>query len=236
MDNLLIVAASSDLSKSYIDHIQNDLINIDAIVREPNKLKNKENFENIYTLDLNDLNKLSKFKLTKKYSQIIFFQGIDIIKPFHLYNYDDIIKSFNINLLSVILLLKSIISNKNILNFSSIVIITSISGITKGSPGHSLYSSSKAGLLGLIKSLSIELSKRKVRINCISPGLIKTESLFQKNKKNLSDSQLKDYKKKYPLGIGKVDSLNDMIKFLLNKSSYWITGQNFIVDGGNSNV
>ena len=161
MDKILIVAASSDLGKSYINFIKNDTVLIDVIVRNPSKLENLEKFNNIYTFDLVELDLLSKLKLSSKYSQIIFFQGVDIIKPFNLYNINDITKTFNINVISIILLLNNLLSNKNITKAASIVIISSISGVSKGTPGHVVYSSSKAALLGLVKSLSLELSKRK---------------------------------------------------------------------------
>jgi NAD(P)-dependent dehydrogenase (short-subunit alcohol dehydrogenase family) len=238
MNRLLIIAGNSDLSKSYIESIKNDKLKIDVIVRDSSKLTDGfvKIIDEIYEFDLNDLEKLYSFSSIFKYNQIIFFQGIDIIKPFHLYDFEDVSQIFNINLLSVILLLKILISNKYLHKETSIVIISSISGVTKGNAGHVLYSSSKAALVGLVKSLSLELSRRKIRINCISPGLIQTNSLFSKNTQILSDNENLAYKNKYPLGLGELDSLNGAIKFLLGDSSKWITGQNFIVDGGNSNV
>lgn len=238
MNRILIIAASSDLSISYLESIKNDKLDIDVIVRDSSRIP--ENIisiiDEIYEFDLNDLESLNKFISTSKYSQIIFFQGIDIIKPFQLYNINDISQTFNVNVLSIISLLNILISKKYLLKEASIVIISSISGVTKGTPGHVLYSSSKAALIGLVKSLSLELSRRNIRINCISPGLIATESLFAKNNQILSNEEKLAYDSKYPLGIGKLDSLNGTIKFLLGTSSKWITGQNLIVDGGNSNV
>ena len=238
MNRMLVIAASSDLSLSYLEFIKNDNLDIDVIVRDSSKIP--ENIlsiiDKIHEFDLNNLESLNKFTSTSKYSQIIFFQGIDIIKPFQFYNINDISQTFNINVLSIISLLKILISKKYILKEASIVIISSISGVTKGTPGHVLYSSSKAALIGLVKSLSLELSRRNIRINCISPGLIETESLFAKNNQILSNEEKLAYDSKYPLGIGELDSLNGTIKFLLGTSSKWITGQNLIVDGGNSNV
>lgn len=238
MNRMLIIAASSDLSISYLESIKNDKLDIDVIVRDSSRIP--ENIlsiiDEIYEFDLNDLESLNKFISTSKYSQIIFFQGIDIIKPFQLYNINDISQTFNVNVLSIISLLNILIAKKYLLKEASIVIISSISGITKGTPGHVLYSSSKAALIGLVKSLSLELSRRSIRINCISPGLIQTESLFAKNNQILSNEEKLAYNSKYPLGLGKLDSLNGTIKFLLGTSSKWITGQNLIVDGGNSNV
>ena len=238
MNRMLIIAASSDLSISYLESIKNDKLDIDVIVRDSSRIPENilSMIDEIYEFDLNDLESLNRFISTSKYSQIIFFQGIDIIKPFQLYNINDISQTFNVNVLSIISLLNILISKKYLLKEASIVIISSISGITKGTPGHVLYSSSKAALIGLIKSLSLELSRRSIRINCISPGLIQTESLFAKNNQILSNEEKLAYDSKYPLGLGKLDSLNGTIKFLLGTSSKWITGQNLIVDGGNSNV
>ena len=238
MNRMLIIAASSDLSISYLESIKNDELDIDVIVRDSSRIPESilSIIDEIHEFDLNDLESLYKFISTSKYSQIIFFQGIDIIKPFQLYNINDISQTFNVNVLSIILLINILISKKYLLKEASIVIISSISGVTKGTPGHVLYSSSKAALIGLVKSLSLELSRRNIRINCISPGLIETESLFAKNNQILSNEEKLAYDSKYPLGIGKLDSLNGTIKFLLGTSSKWITGQNLIVDGGNSNV
>lgn len=235
---MLIIAASSDLSISYLESIKNDKLDIDVIVRDSSRIPENilSMIDEIYEFDLNDLESLHRFISTSKYSQIIFFQGIDIIKPFQLYNINDISQTFNVNVLSIISLLNILIAKKYLLKEASIVIISSISGITKGTPGHVLYSSSKAALIGLVKSLSLELSRRSIRINCISPGLIQTESLFAKNNQILSNEEKLAYDSKYPLGLGKLDSLNGTIKFLLGTSSKWITGQNLIVDGGNSNV
>ena len=235
---MLIIAASSDLSKSYLEYIKNDKLDIDVIVRDPSKIDEqiRPMIDKIFEFDLNDIVNLNKFSSNSKYSQIIFFQGIDIIKPFQLYNIDDISKTFNVNVLSIISLLNTLISKKYLLKEASIVIISSISGVTKGSAGHVLYSSSKAALIGLVKSLSLELSRRGIRINCICPGLIQTESLFAKNNQILSSKEKLAYESKYPLGLGKINSINGAIKFLLGTSSKWITGQNFIIDGGTSNV
>lgn len=238
MDRILIVGASSDLSKSYIDYIFNSEITIDILVRDLSKFSKKilNRFNKIYEYDLNQIEKLESFKTENKYSQIIFFQGIDIIKPFHLFKSSDINNIFNINLISTISILKKLVSNKNLLKNSSVVIISSISGTTKGTPGHVIYSSSKSALIGLVKSLSLELSKRKIRINLISPGLIKTNNLYAKNSKLINAQEKEIYESKYPLGLGEKDTLNGIINFLLNENSNWITGQNIIVDGGNSNV
>ena len=171
MDRLLIVGASSDLSKSYISSIENDdNVKIDILVRDPSKFTKSGSlrFENIYKFDLNKIEELTYFKTQSIYSKIVFFQGIDIIKPFSLYNSNEVIQMFNINVLSTITLLNILLSRKNISKEASIVLISSISGITKGTSGHAIYSSTKAALLGLVKSLSLELAKKRLGLTVLA--------------------------------------------------------------------
>ena len=238
MDRLLVIAASSDLAISYLESIKKNQIEIDVIVRDSSKLPEnlRSVISNVHEFDLNDIDNLENFASAFKFNQIIFFQGIDVIKPFQFCKISDITQTFNINILSTLALLNVLVSKKLLLKEASIVLLASISGVSKGSPGHVLYSASKSALIGLVKSLSLELAKRKIRINCISPGLVRTESLYAKNNQVLSFDAKAAYESKYPLGIGELDCLNGIITFLLGSSSKWVTGQNFIIDGGNSNV
>ena len=235
--DLLIVGASSDLAFEFLTNLSEDYDHIDGIVRNAKRLdKNiSKRLSSIIEMDLNDVENIEKYLFRRSYSYMVFFQGIDIIKPLSLTNFNDIKQSFNVNIISTICLLQTLLTQKKIQNHSSIVLISSISGISKGSLGHVLYSTTKSSIIGLVKSLSLELAKRKIRINCISPGLIKTKNLYDKNSLIMNEEMLKTYETSYPLGFGDNNSLNGIIKFLLSTSSSWITGQNFIVDGGISN-
>ena len=75
MSRMLIIAASSDLSISYLESIKNDKLDIDVIVRDSSKIPKNilSMIDEIYEFDLNDLESLNRFISTSKYSQIIFF-------------------------------------------------------------------------------------------------------------------------------------------------------------------
>ena len=75
---MLIIAASSDLSKSYLEYIKNDKLDIDVIVRDPSKIDEqiRPMIDKIFEFDLNDIVNLNKFSSNSKYSQIIFFQEL----------------------------------------------------------------------------------------------------------------------------------------------------------------
>lgn len=111
----------------------------------------------------------------------------------------------------------------------SIVWIASIAASKPSGGGLFMYSASKAAMIGGIRSISIELVKRNIRINTISPGAVKTEIW---NQYVLSEKQKEELFKKHPLGIGEPRDIAAACTYLLSDDAKWITGQDFIIDGG----
>ena len=108
-----------------------------------------------------------------------------------------------------------------------IVNITSVVGHT-GNAGQSNYTASKAGIIGMTKSIAIELAKRNITVNSISPGFIDTEMTA-----SLSDEQKDFIKNKIPLArIGRPEDVAYCVKFLVSDQANYITGQTIHVNGG----
>ena len=108
-----------------------------------------------------------------------------------------------------------------------IVNITSVVGHT-GNAGQSNYTASKAGIIGMTKSIAIELAKRNITVNSISPGFIDTEMTV-----SLSDKQKDFIKDKIPLArIGRPEDVAYCVKFLVSDQANYITGQTIHVNGG----
>ena len=110
---------------------------------------------------------------------------------------------------------------RKIINITSIVAHT-------GNPGQTNYAASKSAIIGLSKSLAIEYAKKKININCVSPGFIKTEMTEKINE---------DYKKilisKIPSGeLGKTEDVSNCVAFLASDMSDYITGETIHVNGG----
>ncbi len=109
----------------------------------------------------------------------------------------------------------------------SIINISSIMG-TNGAPGQSVYSGSKAALIGITKSMAKELAASNIRVNAISPGFINTNmtnQLTAKERKSFVDT----------IKMGRVGSAEDVANaalFLASDLASYITGQNIGVDGG----
>jgi 3-oxoacyl-[acyl-carrier protein] reductase len=105
--------------------------------------------------------------------------------------------------------------------------ITSVVGIT-GNPGQSNYAASKAGLIGLTRSVARELASRNVRCNAIAPGYIETDMTGA-----LDEKQTQALLARIPLGrLGRPEDVAALARFLAGPSAGYITGQVFTVDGG----
>ena len=136
-------------------------------------------------------------------------------------------KVININLSSTFLLtkntIKKMLKNKN----GKIINITSIVGHT-GNIGQANYAASKAGLIGMSKSLALEYGKKNIKINCISPGFIESEMTNKINenfKKVLQDK----------ISLERFGDPNDVanaVLFLSSSLSDYITGETIHVNGG----
>lgn len=109
----------------------------------------------------------------------------------------------------------------------SIINISSVVGVS-GNAGQANYSASKAGLIGLTKTLAKEFASRNVRVNCVAPGFIET-SMSDK----LTDEQKDKIVENIPLSrMGNVEDVANLVSFLASKDSSYITGQVICVDGG----
>jgi len=111
--------------------------------------------------------------------------------------------------------------------FGNIINISSVVGIT-GNIGQANYAASKAGIIGLTKSLAKELASRNIRVNAIAPGFIKTDMT-----EVLSDKIKEAMLSSIPLGrFGEADEVANVALFLASGLSSYITGQVIVVDGG----
>lgn len=111
--------------------------------------------------------------------------------------------------------------------YGRIINMSSIGGVL-GLPGQSNYAASKAGQIAMAKSLSKEVGKRGITVNCVLPGFIETELIA-----DLPEDQVKSYKTQVPLKrFGTTEEVAHAVKFLASKEAAYITGSCLEVTGG----
>ena len=136
-------------------------------------------------------------------------------------------KVIDINLTSTFLLAKHAIKKMLKNKFGRIVNITSVVGHT-GNSGQSNYSASKAGIIGMSKSLAIEYAKKNITINCVSPGFIVSDMTM-----NIADKVRLYLTSRIPMGkLGTGEDVSNCVAFLSSEQAAYVTGETMHVNGG----
>lgn len=157
--------------------------------------------------------------------------GISSTEPLKIMNADRLCEFYRANVISAMMLSKEICIMKHFCkNGCSIVFFSSVMGVV-GESMKSAYSLTKAALIGGARSLACEYAKKKIRFNCVSPGVIETP--ININQPYMKDPELrKQFEAKHLLGLGQCTDISNACIYLLSDASRWVTGQNFIIDGG----
>ena len=140
----------------------------------------------------------------------------------------EISKVLRINLESAIVITKyacrSMLTNSEgrIINISSIIASTGFNGL-------SVYAASKAGLEGFMRSLSRELGRSKITVNCIAPGYMETDMTA-----GIKGDKIDSIRRRSPLGLAHVEDVAGAVSYLLSKDAERITGTVITVDGGST--
>jgi NAD(P)-dependent dehydrogenase (short-subunit alcohol dehydrogenase family) len=124
------------------------------------------------------------------------------------------------------------VTRRDILNEDggSILFISAIYGLI-GKPGQVAYSGSKGAMTAAARAMAVELARRGISVNTLSPGIVRTD-MTDKAFSRLSAVQVQALKDTHPLGFGMPEDVAHAAAFLLAPASKWITGVDLVVDGG----
>lgn len=150
----------------------------------------------------------------------------DEMKPFVQQRMSVIDSVLNINLRGGMMCTREACKQMVKQHHGNIVIISSAVGVC-GMPAYSEYAAAKAGLMAFVKSIAMELGKEGIRINCVTPGIVERGTIDDIKLERIHKTNwLNDY--------GKPEDIAGMVAYLNTDEASFITGQNFIVDGGRS--
>jgi NAD(P)-dependent dehydrogenase (short-subunit alcohol dehydrogenase family) len=157
--------------------------------------------------------------------------GIVETRPLNAFQPDTFRAMLEVNLLAGIELAR-VVSRRDVITEEggSILFISSIYGWV-GMPGQIGYSATKGALLAAARAMAVELSRRRIRVNTLSPGLVRT-SMTDKALSMLSPDHVRELESGYPLGVGSPQDVASAAVFLLAPQSRWITGTDLVIDGG----
>lgn len=156
--------------------------------------------------------------------------GIVKTLPFQFISTEALSTIMNINFMTPVLMSAELIKKKKISKDSSIVFISSISGVKCAGIGNSMYSASKGAINGIMKNMALDLASKGIRVNSINPGMVETH-IFDAG--TIASEQLEEDKKRYPLKrYGKPEEIAYLAIYLLSDASSWVTGSSLIIDGG----
>ncbi|MEZ5278009.1 MAG: SDR family oxidoreductase [Opitutaceae bacterium] len=156
--------------------------------------------------------------------------GVTLLHPFKFSTERHYHEVYAINVEAPLFLTQRLFKGKRLNHGASIVFVSSL-GAFIGARGHSIYAGSKAALVGVMRVLAHELAVSRIRVNCLSPGMVKTEvvdGFAQQVSRELVDAD----EARYPLGYGHPEDVANAVAFFLSPAGKWITGQNLIMDGG----
>jgi NAD(P)-dependent dehydrogenase (short-subunit alcohol dehydrogenase family) len=204
--------------KDTLDQMKNQSIHEEIVFDFSNFEEIEEKFKSV-------LNKFGKI------DGLVHCAGISSTTPIRVLNASKMDAFFKINVISGIQLIK-LLSKTQYVNEkgASYVLISSIMGHV-GEVGKTIYSASKGALLSASKSMALELAPKKIRVNCVSPGVILTPINLNQSYTQTEES-LEEISNLHSLGLGKVEDIAHAAAYLLSDAAKWVTGTNIMVDGG----
>ena len=138
---------------------------------------------------------------------------------------------FKTNTFANIDLVQLLLKNRKIKDGGSIQFISSVAAY-RPYAGNALYSATKGAINSFCQVLAIEQSNRKIRANCVSPGIIQSD--MEVKDWAVTQEELDKEEARFPLGFGHTEDIAYAAVYMMSDASKWVTGTNMIVDGGQS--
>ena len=218
---VLITGGSRGIGKSIFNIFNNNDYHVVAPLRNDMDLSSSNSILNFFSKPAN-----------KQFDILINNAGINIPKKFQKVDLNILKKTIQINLEAPYILTQNVIEHMIKNKWGRIINISSAYSFLSRE-GRSVYSSTKAGMDALTRSLAVEFSKENILTNSVAPGFVNTELTKQNNRQ----AEIKQLCKKIPIKrLATPNEIAKIVFFLASKENTYISGQTIVVDGGFSKV
>jgi len=237
---ILVTGASSGLGNAIaldaarmgaeIVGLGRDSDRLEKMLNELQQISKKNHKSIIADLTLEDSIKSVIAKLDLGFDGIVHSAGISRLSPAKQISLKHIREVNSINIEAPLLLTQALLARNLIRDNGSILFISSIAAHI-GVRGVGVYSGSKAYLIAAMRCLALEVIKRKIRVNCLCPSLVKTP-LLEAAAATAGSTSISNQELRHPLGFGTPEDISNASIYFLSDASRWITGTSLIMDGG----
>lgn len=230
MANYLIVGGSSGIGRQLTLQLARNNSNVYATWFKDEVPNNEENIQYEYLNVLDD--EINVDFLPDKIDGLVYCPGSINLKPFHRIKPTQFLDDYELQVVGAVKVIQAVLPRLKKSENASIILFSTVA-VQSGFIFHSLVSSSKGAVEGLVRSLSAEFAPT-IRVNGIAPSLTETplaERLINTEEKKESNAQRHPLKR-----IGSPSDIANAAEFLLSEKSSWVTGQILHVDGGISTL
>tara|TARA_B100000963_G_scaffold291127_1_gene261107 strand:- start:16 stop:726 length:711 start_codon:yes stop_codon:yes gene_type:complete len=227
--NLLVTGGTGSIGSSICNYFNdNGCEEIFSTTTNLNKVKSDQDFIKFKELDLSNIENSNLDQIFDfDVDYLVLNAGLNKDNIFLRMSSDDWNSVINVNLNSSFHLLKHFVKKMVKKRYGRIVFISSVVAHT-GNPGQVNYTSSKAAISGLVKSLALELSTRNITVNSVAPGFIQSNMTDK-----LNDDQKNAILDRIPMKkLGDSSDIARAVGFLCSENANYITGQTLHVNGG----
>ena len=226
---LLVTGGTGTIGSSICNYFKkNGCDEIYSTTTNINKVKSNQDYIKFKEMDLSNIQNFNLDNLLDfDVDYLVLNAGLNKDNLFLRMSSDDWKNVIDVNLNSSFYLLKHFTKKMVKKRFGRIVFISSVVAFT-GNPGQINYTASKAGILGMVKSLALELSTRNINVNCVAPGFIESNMTDK-----LNNNQKNAILDKIPMKkLGTSDDIAKAVGFLCSDNADYITGQTLHINGG----
>ena len=228
MKNILMIGGSYGIGLPLVKILNKDY-NVHVACRTNDQLQT----ENVNFIKFDALNdEFDNSLIPDEIHGFVYLPGSINLRPFKGLSVEAFKQDLEINLISLIKVLKTVMPKLIAADNSSIVLMSTVA-VQRGMPFHSSVSASKGAIEGLTKSLAAEYAP-KIRVNAVAPSIVDTPLA---NRFLNNDLKIEKSAQKHPMKrVGNSADIAETINFLLSEKSSWMTGQIIGVDGGTSTL